>query len=362
MNFVLKTDGAAYTIFENLNDRGLELFPLDLVKNYLFSQADRFPVGGLRDLEGRWTEIMTLLGSRADSFLRAFWASRHGSMEGTRLFTSFKKTYKTPEAAYQISVDMRAAAEHYAALFNSADPVWSRYSDNARQSVDALGVLGLTQSYPIILAALERKFSKAEMERLLHLLEVIAVRWQLVAGGRPGRVESLGGRAAREIFERSITKAAQVRSALKELYIPDAEFKTAFRTKSERSSKKARYLLEGIERQSLQRDGVAFPAELVPGDVKLEHILPKGAGDEWMAETDADPKLEEDMLYRLGNMCLLVKDRLGNKGFSEKRDVFAQSRLNTTKKVAERTAWGRKEIETRQGQMGELAAARWRFP
>lgn len=37
VRFVLTSDDAAYTIFETLNDRGLELAPLDLVKNYLFS-------------------------------------------------------------------------------------------------------------------------------------------------------------------------------------------------------------------------------------------------------------------------------------------------------------------------------------
>jgi uncharacterized protein with ParB-like and HNH nuclease domain len=87
VRFVLSGDEAAYTIFETLNDRGLELAPLDLVKNYLFSRAERYRKGALAEFEDRWSQMMALLGSEAaDSFLKAFWASRHGALEGPKLF------------------------------------------------------------------------------------------------------------------------------------------------------------------------------------------------------------------------------------------------------------------------------------
>lgn len=362
VSFVLDKDEAAYTIFETLNDRGLALKPLDLVKNYLFSRGEKFRVGGLKEMEERWAEMMALLGSRADSFLRAFWASRHGTMEGTKLFGAFKGAYETPDKMYQVSVDMRGAAERYAALFSASDPVWSQFDDDARNSVEALGIIGASQLYPVILAALER-FKKREMERLLRLLEVIAVRYQLVERGRPGRMESLGGQVAREIFANKITTATKVRADLDELYIPDSEFKRKLFSKTEGQSAKARYLIVGIERQSLEREGKTYPAELVPGSVTLEHILPKNSGTNWKAETDADEKLVEDMLYRLGNLCLLtdVNRELGNAPFAEKRKFFARSRLNTTKNVAEYETWGRVQIERRQKHMAELAVTRWRF-
>jgi hypothetical protein len=123
VRFVLSSDDAAYTIFETLNDRGLELAPLDLVKNYLFSHAEKYRKGSLGEFEERWTEMMTLLSSaRADSFLRAFWASRYGKPEGAKLFTAFKKMHNTPDKLYRTSLDMRRDAERYAALFSSSDP------------------------------------------------------------------------------------------------------------------------------------------------------------------------------------------------------------------------------------------------
>jgi hypothetical protein len=278
VRFVLNGDEAAYTIFETLNDRGLELAPLDLVKNYLFSRADRPGAGSLADLEERWAEMMTLLGSaRADSFLRVFWASRHGTMEGTKLFAAFKKTYDAPSKAYRVSIDVRGAAERYSALFSAAHPIWSDFSDDVRRSVEALNVIGSSQTHPIILAALER-FDKRAMGRLLRLLEVIAVRYQLVIRGRPGRIESLGGRAARDIWEKKISSASEVLSVLHEIYVSDDEFKQRFRTKTETSAKKARYIFTVLEQQSLQREGKTTLIRLTPkattDSMKAERMSP----------------------------------------------------------------------------------------
>jgi hypothetical protein len=68
----VQSEDLAFTIFETLNDRGLELSPLDLVKNFLFSRVSN-DAAMLRDMEDRWTQMMsTLANVRADNFLKAF--------------------------------------------------------------------------------------------------------------------------------------------------------------------------------------------------------------------------------------------------------------------------------------------------
>ncbi|WP_457832960.1 hypothetical protein, partial [Staphylococcus aureus] len=75
---------------------------------------------------------MTLIsGVKADSFLRAFWASRHGTLEGRKLFGAFKREYSDSNKAYNVSVQMRQSADHYVALANSNDPVWAKHTAKA---------------------------------------------------------------------------------------------------------------------------------------------------------------------------------------------------------------------------------------
>lgn len=365
VRLVVKGDEAAYTIFETLNDRGLDLAPLDLVKNYLFSKAEKAKGKSLRDLEERWTEMMTLIsGVKADSFLRAFWASRHGTLEGRKLFGAFKREYSDSNKAYNVSVQMRQSADHYVALANSNDPVWAKHTAKAKKSIEALATIGVTQVHPILLSALYRNFDSREMERLLWLLEVVAVRYQLVARGRPGRIESLGGRTAKGIFDGKLTTATQIFAELKELYIADQQFQLDFENKTERESKKAVLLLAGLEEQQLLQRQDAHAKETVPsGAITIEHILPKSPGASWKTETDADPDLLTDCLYRLGNLCLLsnVNRALGNKAFADKKKVFATSKLLTTQSLGQYTDWNRRSIERRQKQLAKLAVAQWRF-
>jgi hypothetical protein len=363
VRLVVRGEEAAYTIFETLNDRGLDLAPLDLVKNFLFSRAEKTKGAGLRDLEDRWTEMMTILNEvKADSFLRAFWASKHGSIEGRKIFAAFKREYSDPPIAYNVSLDMRAAAERYVALNDANDPVWSAYSDKTRQSVTALSIIGATQLQPVTLAALE-KFGPRELERLLWLLEVIAVRYQLVERGRPGRMESLGARTAKAISDGKTNTASQVFAELKELYIPDEDFRAGFETKVEREGKKAAYLLKGLEHQTLVREHDGHSRELIPGAVTVEHILPKAPGDPWKQEIESDQSFYAEFLNRLGNLCLLADANraLGNKSFEEKKKVFATSRIRITNSIAKFDAWDRAAVEKRQRHFAQLAVAEWRF-
>ena len=363
VRFALNTDAAAYTIFETLNDRGLELSPLDLVKNYLFSHAEKHRAGSLTECEERWTEMMALLSSsRADSFLRAFWSSRHGKPEGAKLFTAFKKSYSKPDVLYDLSVDLRRDAERYAALFNSEDAIWAGYSPKARGSIVALGVMGFSQAYPMILSALD-KFSKPEMQRLLWLVECVAVRHQLIGKGRPGRVESLGGKAAKDIYDGKLTTASGVFASIRELYVSDDEFRLAFETHEESSSKKVRYLLAGLEVEAVSRDSATLDHELTPYSVTVEHIFPRSKDGEWKVVADADAQWDDRTVFRLGNLCLLpgINHSLGNKPFSQKKAAYAKSTLKLTKELNEYETWGRAEINIRQKHLAKLAVSAWHF-
>src|SRR3712207_1105821 len=72
--------------------------------------------------------MSTLSNVRPDSFLKAFWTSRHGRIRSTSLFEAFKRQYPNPERAYELSMDLVEAAEQYAALDSADDPVWAPYT------------------------------------------------------------------------------------------------------------------------------------------------------------------------------------------------------------------------------------------
>lgn len=350
----------AYTVFETLNDRGLDLNVVDLVKNYLFGRASGAVL--LRDIQTRWAQMLAnLVNVRADDFLKAWWTSRNGRIQTPQLFSQFKTQVSTSAHAGSVSKDMLAASEQYAALEVADDPLWSGFSPIAKERIRSLKLLGSLQVHPILLSALA-KFNQRETERLLHLLEVLIVRYQLIGGGRTGRLEISCARLGHEIYKSRCKNASQAFNLLKDIFPSDKEFKEAFKTKQERNNQKARYMLSSLERQERMRTN--HPAELEPSiSLTLEHILPKSPDPSWNPILTKDPAFQEECTYRIGNFCFLtgVNRALGARSFEDKKAYYKASEILLTRNVAEFAPWNRQSVEQRQAYLAELAVAFWSF-
>jgi len=212
----------------------------------------------------------------------------------------------------------------------------------------------------VILSALT-KFDAKEMPRLLRLLEVVIVRYILIGGGNTGRFETTCAILARKIHRKEVQTANYAFQELKESYPPDDEFQQAFRVKQERSNQKVQYFLRGIEKQARKQ---ANKGELEPGDLTIEHILPKNPGGEWSAVIAADPTVVEECANRIGNTALLSDAgnlKAGGKAFTDKRKFVEDSELITTTAIAKHGKWDRQDIDHHQAYLAKLAVSAWRF-
>lgn len=352
----------AYTVFETLNDRGLDLSVLDLVKNHIFGKASDAVT--LKEVQAKWTQMMgNLTNARGDDFLKVWWTSRNGRVQIPQLFSLFKSSVTDRDSAIAASADLFQASDMFSGLEVADDTIWGGFGEKARKSIKALKLIGAKQGHPILLSALG-KFYQSEIEKLLWYLEVLFVRYQLIGGGRTGRLEIACAKAAQQIWAGTCTSCSGVMAAMKELLPSDSDFKLAFESKQERGSPKARYLLTCLENQAKSQSsggGVGNELEVV-GTLTLEHILPKSPDSSWTELQENDEFLREECTHRLGNMCLLtnVNQKLGSGAFEAKKSVYKASKLELTSSLDKYTSWGRSSIENRQKRMANLAAAYWR--
>lgn len=363
IKFSVSDEANAYTIFETLNDRGLDLTVLDLLKNYLFSKAGHET--NLRDIRSLWTQMMTnLVNVRADDFLKSYWTSRYGRTQTAQLFPNIKKEIRMEKDAIQLSKNMLIVSEQYSALEIADAPLWTSYPQEVRNHIRALKLLGAHQVHPVILSALE-KFTEKKIQRLLRLLEILIVRYQLICGRRTGRLEIACAKLAKAIFDKKVKTATEAYRGLQDIYPTDTDFEASFTTKHERNNTKAQYLLRAIELEAAKiESNQVVGNELEPSrTLTVEHVLPKNPGREWEAILQEDPTLGEECTDRLGNLCLLthVNRKLGNKPYSDKQKVFQKSNLILTKAAGSYTKWCRDTIEERQKRMASLALSVWRF-
>ncbi len=332
----------AFKVFETLNDRGMDLSAIDLVKNHMFGLAHQESSSALDQLERRWSQLSdTLKESKQEDFLKTYWISRHGLAYTDDIFDGVKNACKAPQQAKEMSQDMLEGAEHFAALDLADDAVWRPHSDRVRQLVTDLRLLGSKLVRPVVLSGVKR-FSAGDLEKLLWLLQVIIIRWQIVRMGRPGIIERTCARLAQAIWAREVKSTKDGFDYLAEPYGTDAEFRENLDKYENATSSKTLFVLGKIEEHERPiRKGKAG-SELKPSKLTLEHILPRNPGKDWKSVVNGDQLIVTECVERLGNLCLVNELRnndLGNHGFSKKREIYATSDLLTTKKLAENTEW-----------------------
>jgi len=287
----------AFMLFETLNERGLELSILDLLKNHLFGKARN----KIEIVKQKWLEMNTNLDERAGvRFLRHFWVSKHGRIQAGRLFRDIRDKTGTLSAVVELANDLSKLSFVYAALSGSNDPLWEDHSENLRRNIRNLDVLGAIQCYPVLLAAYE-KLDSDDFEKTVWIMLVMAIRYSLIGGLRTGALEIRYAELAHKITREEISRAGAIVRALRDLYPSDPDFVTKFANKEVHVAKHSRFLLHELEVEA-RANGLEPIVD--PRDLNLDHIAPKAQNQHWKDIGDLAETEYEDWVARLGNELL----------------------------------------------------------
>ena len=357
----------AYRIFETLNDRGLDLSALDLVKNHLFGRS----ANRLSEVQANWlTMLSNISGRQADDFLKTYWTSKWGRIQRGRLFEEWRVKYGalSAEEVVTLSADLDQAADRFSALEVPDHDTWNSYSSACKRAVKSLSVLGSRQTWPVMLAALEA-FDARQMERLLIHLITLTVRYQTIGKRRTGRLEIASARIAHGIYNGEFNTPHKVWKEYSAIVPNDEEFLGDFGRWSENKSARVRFLLAELEKAEFKQNNKGEDPEESPSweELSLEHIFPVNPGNEWSYEVKKFPELRTEYLHRLGNLCLLQEKPnkiSANKAFSLKKEhQYAKSTLTLTSRIAQTySKWDPDSIDDRQKQLGSLALVAWPLP
>jgi hypothetical protein len=348
----------AFVMFETLNDRGLKTSQSDLLKNYLFGEAD----DRLNEAQQRWASMIGLLEGTGDdeiviTYLRHVTISLYGYTREREVFEKIKGKVSGKGNAIQFLDVLATNANDYVALMTPSHQKWNNYTPSMRGSLRTLDLLKVVPLRPLMLAIV-RKFPQMETERAFRLLITWSVRLLITRGGRSGIVEESYGDAAKKINDGTITSTKQLAVDLAKIIPTDAEFEETFATARVAQNYLVRYYLRALE---LKHKGTTEP-ELIPNEdpvINLEHILPENPNENW---PNIDPETAEAYWRRIGNMVLLRASKnalIGNSSFADKKSTLRASAFLLTSDVAKNKSWGRQEINDRQRVLAKLAVQTW---
>ncbi|MBK0402532.1 DUF262 domain-containing protein [Adhaeribacter sp. BT258] len=348
----------AFTIFETLNDRGLELAISDLLKNYLLGQADN----RLNEVQENWTKMYTLLENTENeelvvTFLRQFWSSNYGLTRERDLYNKIKEKITSKQRAIDFSTQLVEAARTYVALIDTNSSFWDDYSFAAKNHMATLNLFRMTQMRPLLLSIFS-KFNAREVEKSLKFLVSVSVRFLIYGGLGGGALEIQFSERAKEVSSGEIKNNDELKEKLNRVIPSDTQFKEAFKNASVSKHYLSRYYLMALEKTKKGEEHPEFIPNADTSAVNLEHVMPKTLNDSW----EIDPETHRAFLNRIGNLAIMsskINADVGNSPFEVKKDLFNESSFELTKEIAEYATWNIEAITKRQEDLAELALNTW---
>jgi hypothetical protein len=361
----VKDDYDAMMLFERLNERGLDLSQIDIIKNFVLMTAR--PLS--HRAQGAWLDIEDQLRSVSLAvFARQHWSSFGKPVEEKQLLSALKAKVSNSRDALAYIDSLARAAPRYAAMSNPAHAYWGAYPAELRASISreiaALGHLGLQQPYVPLLAALEICETDDREHRhlppLIAMLTAFSFRYATICARPSGSLAAAYARVAAMIrAESCLDPDAIFNAQLRQLYPPDETFALQFRTKTSQDNAACRHILSRINAAVDPDNG----GDADPAAYSIDHILPQNPGPAWLKMRRHYRPNFRAHVYRLGNMALLTpseNQRAGNAAFAEKRLVYAGHALAVNRQIAEAEIWTPREIDKRQRWLAALAVRIWR--
>lgn len=382
----------ALKIFETINDRGVGLNSMDLLKNLLFMKT---PKGQFDRLKDTWKELQDTIfrmGEKPLRFLRYFIFSRYDVdlLREDEIYGWFTKNdalvgYGRDPIGF--AKELVAAARAYERFRDGKNEKGerNRYLDNIR----LLGGQAARQHLILLLAG--RHLGPALFDRLAAEVENLFFCYVIT-------------REPTRDFERNFAKWATELRSIKcdeelEAFIlarfdkAKADLANRFDDAMGRLALRSlqlyrfQYVLAKLTQQVDllaygETEGTRWLGNYVSGGYEVEHIFPQTPNAEAAAEFG--PVSDPEVVQRLGNLVLVEKSintSLGNRPYSEKRPVYQQSKLLLTRALSERpkvgantridravaliepySLWSEGAVHQRQRSLVTLARAVWGLP
>ena len=350
---------SAYTVFETLNARGMELSATDLLKNYLFSlvKSDE----DIKHIKHQWHDIAEVVGiKRLPQFLRYYLNSMQPLVRKDRLFKELRLRVNKSSGVFELLTELGKYAKIYAATDDEESELWINNCE-IKKLIQEIALYDSEQHKSLLMNAY-LCFSTDEFIKVLRIVRAIIFRYTVTSGRNTNSLEEAYNKSAVKIYNQEVKNASALMSELRGVYLSDEEFKNAFSmikfdTASSKIKKLVRYILFSLENQKYNK---SYPTD--SSDVTIEHILPENPSQEWLEIFDREK--HEASLYRLGNLTLLeeAKNRndAANKSFPEKRDIYQTSQYGITSELSHYSEWTERQIREHQRRFAETAVTVWK--
>lgn len=376
ISIVTESESDAFTLFETLNSRGLDLNAAELIKNKLLQNAGR---DSIISISNKWKEVERYCQKETVEFLRTWYNSEKKFVRKPDLYDEYAKMIGRPGRSSLADVssfcdELIKSAEIYGAILTPTPSSVYRGMVKIGHQTEIINhlrfirELGFVAMRPLILSALSHRSELAL--NVIELAELVAVR---NIGGNTNTLEKPYSTAAIVLADSKIKddKALEEVRRILTPHLPSIEKLQANLEDYSFNNKNSRVILARIDlemrKEAAGRKKMAYNAK-DPFELHLEHIYPIKPSAACVEESGllAARAEEEGLTWRLGNLALLESDlnqSISNLPYSEKCKTYKRSEFFSTKSLpASYPSWGESSINERTTFLVRYIDKIWGIP
>lgn len=382
----------AQAIFETLNARGTPLLPSDLIKNFLFRQAQEENADMDHLYENHWLEF-----EKDDKFWRHDVGIGHAKRPRLDLYLQHYLTLKTNKEIQvgsifaefcdfaeetKQSVDWHLTnLQEYARFFKT----FMLPSPETREGIflGQLETMQFVSVYPFLLELFkitdDGKDKRKERISILDVIESFLVRRMVCRLSTRGYnilflslLKHLDGKeySCQNVVEFLIKETAESGR-----FPDDQEFRDAWLTKpiyEAITRPRLRMLLETLDKGLHNKKTEPYT---LGGGLTVEHFLPQHWETYWKMESNENEKAEDflarkvrrnTLLHTFGNLTLVTKSlnpAISNGRFKAKKDeILKHSAINLNRFLYQTESWDEDDIIKRGNTLFTVASKTWKYP
>lgn len=366
----------AFRLFETLNDRGLALSAVDLIKNHLLMRAASTSVGDdavVDTIVEEWQEMYEKIREYDPViFFHRFMLSEYsGKISAKQLYEVIKQKANNEKwdakYIYEFTNKLKKAATIYTELI---DANIGNTKINRRLSDIKLFEAGPSYTLLLKITPLFKSglLDETQYLKVIDLIELFHIRWG-ITGQSTSRLTEIYNRMCSKIVSAEV---GQIANIIESEYlswassIKDSMFHSAFQEAfGKPADTRTKFIIWKL-------GNPAGEISLNFDEVHTEHIMPQTLSDQWFTvlekssglDRDGVKKTHDNLVNKIGNLALIKGEwniSMSNRQFSEKADYYINSEIGSTKELANRTDWVFDDVVDRTKELADKAIQIWKF-
>ena len=367
MNLVVittKSHYGAFRLFETLNNRGLELSSVDLIKNYILGKISENEVV-LEKCIRLWDSIIRNLDDieKVKFFRHYLFSTESGVVSKSELYDKYQKIIDEKQSIQEFLEDIFEKSEQYRELY------YGQFRNKKlNRRIISLRKIEASTSYTLLLRALSERLIDDQLIKIVHAIEIFTLR-RSICQTTTRDLDRIYNHLSTEAFKHE-DPVLFIIEYLKQSTPSDDDFVNSFANRLFNRSDQTKYILESIEDFTTNSTG----EKSINGreEVHIEHIMPveisskkslKKFGD-WESLLGDEAREHKFYINRIGNLTLLGSEMnivASNNPFEDKKKEYKKSNIVITNDVCWFSKWGLNEIEIRSRKLAEIAVEIWNY-